>query len=163
MVTPMPTIADIWQALAELPDPEIPVVSLVEMGIIRDVTVTETEVSVTMTPTFSGCPALVVMQTNIQTRLREMGFAQVRVETVLSPPWSSDWISEAARQKLKTIGLAPPPRHGGRPEVVFFDPVACPYCDSLETAVKNTFGSTLCRAIYYCHHCQQPFEQFKPL
>jgi ring-1,2-phenylacetyl-CoA epoxidase subunit PaaD len=158
-----PTPAAIWEALAELPDPEIPVVSLVEMGIIRDVAINNESVTVIMTPTFSGCPALQVMQTEIKARLRQMGIEQVMVKTVLTPPWSSDWISDDARAKLKAFGLAPPPRHGGNIEVVFYEPTACPYCDSLNTAVKNNFGSTLCRAIYYCNDCQQPFEQFKPL
>ncbi|HFQ93544.1 MAG TPA: phenylacetate-CoA oxygenase subunit PaaJ, partial [Anaerolineae bacterium] len=117
----------------------------------------------TMTPTFSGCPALRVMERDIAAKMKELGFASVEVRTVLSPPWSSDWITEEAREKLKKFGLAPPPRHGGRIEITFYEPAACPYCGSENTAVKNDFGPTLCRAIYYCNDCQQPFEQFKPL
>lgn len=153
----------IWAALAEVADPEIPVVSLVEMGIVRGVALEGQNVTVTITPTFSGCPALHAMQADIVTRLKALGCAEVRVETVLHPPWSSDWISDEARRKLKAFGLAPPPRHGGNIALTFFDPVACPYCDSTNTSVKNSFGPTLCRAIHYCHNCQQPFEQFKPL
>jgi len=153
----------IWNALNKVPDPEIPVVSLVEMGIVRDVRLFPNGVEITMTPTFSGCPALKVMADDIETKLREIGFAQVRINTTLSPPWTSDWITDAARAKLKAFGLAPPARHGGNIQVIFFDPVACPYCDSPNTSIKNSFGSTLCRAIYYCHDCRQPFEQFKPL
>lgn len=153
----------IWAALAEVADPEIPVVSLVEMGIVRGVALEGQNVTVTITPTFSGCPALHAMQADIITRLKALGCAEVRVETVLHPPWSSDWISDEARRKLKAFGLAPPPRHGGHIALTFFDPVACPYCDSTNTSVKNSFGPTLCRAIHYCHNCQQPFEQFKPL
>ena len=108
-------------------------------------------------------PALHVMRQEIETRLHTFGFSHVTVETTLHPPWSSDWISEEARAKLKAFGLAPPPRHGGRLEVTFFAPTACPYCNSTDTRVKNEFGPTLCRAIYYCHACQQPFEQFKAL
>lgn len=159
-----PPCHHIWAALAEIPDPEIPPVSLVDMGIIRDVAVAEDgHVTVTMTPTFSGCPALHVMRQDIVRKLHELGFTDVTVETTLHPPWSSDWISDAGRARLKAFGLAPPPRHGGQIEVVFYDPVSCPYCDSADTTVKNDFGSTLCRAIYYCNSCQQPFEQFKPL
>jgi ring-1,2-phenylacetyl-CoA epoxidase subunit PaaD len=92
-----------------------------------------------------------------------MGVTAVSVETVLSPPWSSDWITPAARAKLKEFGLSPPPRHGGNLHVVLLDVAPCPYCDSTNTTLKNSFGPTLCRAIYYCRSCQQPFEQFKPL
>src|SRR5690606_5902712 len=137
--------------------------SVVEMGIVREVTVGEDDVLVKMTPTFSGCPALHVMQEEIEQRVQALGVEKVTVETVLYPPWGSDWITDEARQKLKGFGLAPPPRHGGRVPVTFHEPVACPYCDSKNTSVKNTFGPTLCRAIYYCNECQQPFEQFKAL
>lgn len=158
------TVNDIWQILDEVKDPEIPVVSLVEMGIIRDVEIDGDKVLVTMTPTFSGCPALQVMKTDIEEKLQERGLPSVEVKQVLDPPWSSDWITDEARQKLKAFGLAPPKKHGGNlQEILLFDTVSCPYCDSQNTTVKNTFGSTLCRAIYYCNDCQQPFEQFKPL
>jgi len=158
------TPEEIWQALDEVHDPEIPVVSLVEMGIVRDVAVDTTgRVKVTMTPTFAGCPALHVMREDIVAKLEGMGVTAVSVETVLSPPWSSDWITLAGRAKLKEFGLAPPPQHGGNLNVVLLDVAPCPYCDSTNTSLKNSFGSTLCRAIYYCHNCQQPFEQFKPL
>ena len=158
------TAANIWQALTEVKDPEIPVVSLVEMGIIRQVELIKDKVIVTMTPTFSGCPALEVMKTNIERKLRDEGIASVEVKQVLDPPWSSDWITDDARQKLKAFGLAPPPKHDGNlQEILLIDTVACPYCDSTNTVIKNTFGPTLCRAIHYCNDCQQPFEQFKPL
>ncbi len=153
----------IWNALDEVPDPEIPVVSLVGMGIVREVHLLPNAVEVTITPTFSGCPALKVMEEDIEAKLREIGFNHVVVKTTLSPPWTSDWITDAARAGLKAFGLAPPARHGGNIEVTFFDPVTCPYCDSNNTSIKNSFGSTLCRAIYYCNDCRQPFEQFKPL
>lgn len=153
----------VWDALDEIQDPEIPVVSLVEMGIIREVSLCECEVAVTMTPTFSGCPALQVMQDEIEEKLRGLGYTAVIINTTLSPPWSSDWITDSARAKLKAFGLAPPLRHGGNIEVTFFEPVQCPRCDSSNTIIKNSFGSTLCRAIYYCNACQEPFEQFKAL
>ena len=157
------TVEDIWQALDEVKDPEIPVVSLVEMGIIRKVERTDEGIIVTMTPTFSGCPALQVMKTDIVDKLHDLGIDTVEVKQVLNPPWSTDWITPEARQKLKAYGLAPPPKHGGNFEIVLLDTVSCPYCDSQNTTMKNAFGPTLCRAIYYCNSCQQPFEQFKPL
>ncbi len=157
------TTEAIWQALDEVKDPEIPVVSLVEMGIVREVEVTAEGVTVTMTPTFAGCPALHAMKADIEAKLTNLGVESVEVRQVLSPPWTSDWITEAARQKLKDFGLAPPQRHGGQTEILLLDTAACPYCDSTNTTIKNTFGPTLCRAIYYCNNCQQPFEQFKPL
>ena len=154
--------ADIWAALEKVKDPEIPVISVVEMGIVRDVLLNGAEVTVKITPTFSGCPAIDVIKSNIKNSIQELGF-KVTVETAIHPAWSSDWISDEGRQKLKDFGLSPPPRHGGRLEITFFKPAPCPYCDSLNTSIRNTFGPTLCRAIYYCNDCQQPFEQFKPL
>ncbi|MCB9136084.1 MAG: phenylacetate-CoA oxygenase subunit PaaJ [Anaerolineales bacterium] len=157
-------IEKLWQILAQIPDPEIPVVSLVEMGIVREVEQTpEGHVTVTMTPTFSGCPALEVMKNDIDTRLKEAGVPNVTVRVVLAPPWTSDWITEPARAKLKTFGLAPPKKHGGDFAVLLFDPVPCPYCNSEHTTLKNNWGPTPCRMIFYCNACQQPFEQFKPL
>ncbi len=157
------TEEEIWQALKEVMDPEIPVVSLVDLGVVREVQVEGDRVTVTMTPTFSGCPALAVMQQALREKVLELGAAEVEVRTVLEPAWSSDAISEEAREKLREFGLAPPPVHGGDLNIVLHEPVACPYCGSHNTTVKNAFGSTLCRAIYYCNECQQPFEQFKPL
>lgn len=153
----------IWRALDEVVDPEIPVVSLVEMGIVRDVKIDGDGVTVLMTPTFAGCPALAVMQSAIVEKLRGLGIARVVVKTILTPPWSSDWITDAARVKLQAFGLAPPPKHGGNVQLFFPDAVACPYCASTNTRVTNNFGPTLCRAIYFCRSCQQPFEQFKAL
>jgi ring-1,2-phenylacetyl-CoA epoxidase subunit PaaD len=160
----MVTAEEIWQGLAAVKDPEIPVVSVVEMGIVRDVSVAEDgRVVVKMTPTFSGCPALHVMRADIEKKVMAMGATAVTVETVLSPAWTTDWISDEARQKLKAFGLTPPTKHGGNLEITFYDLAACPYCDSNNTSIKNTFGPTLCRAIYYCNDCRQPFEQFKAL
>jgi len=157
------TVAEIWEALEDVKDPEIPVVSVVEMGIVRDVAVTEAGVRVTMTPTFSGCPALQVMKTEIAKRLNGLGLENVEVVVALSPRWTTDWITEEARAKLKVFGLAPPTRLNGQINVFFEEPATCPYCGSQDTSVKNTFGPTLCRALYYCQACQQPFEQFKAL
>ena len=158
------TVSDVYQALAHVMDPEIPVVSVVDMGLIRDVVVTPEGVTVTMTPTFSGCPALDVMRRDIEMAVRGLGVEQVSVRTVLHPPWSTEWISEAGREKLRRFGLAPPPRHAGDPAAVaFFDLAECPRCGSTNTSLRNAFGPTLCRMIWYCNECQDAFEQFKPL
>ena len=157
------TVQDVWQILQEIKDPEIPVVSLVEMGLIRDVRVNGGAVEVVLTPTFVGCPALQVMQEEVQTRLEEAGATQVRVTTSHHPPWSSDWITPAGRKRLKEFGLAPPPRHAGSPDLMLPELAACPYCGSEDTSLKNSFGPTACRMIFYCNACQQPFEQFKPV
>jgi ring-1,2-phenylacetyl-CoA epoxidase subunit PaaD len=154
----------IWKLLDEVKDPEIPVVSLVEMGIVRDVQVSpENTVTITITPTFSGCPALQAMKTDIRERLKQAGIEQTEVVTVYSPPWTTEWITDEAREKMRAFGLAPAPRHGGSFEVTLLDAVACPYCGSHNTTLQNSFGTTPCRMIFYCNGCQQPFEQFKPL
>jgi ring-1,2-phenylacetyl-CoA epoxidase subunit PaaD len=164
MKTETITADTILQALQEVNDPEIPVVSVVEMGIVRDVLVTEKGVTVKMTPTFSGCPALEVMRRDIEAHIKQMGIEDVTVETVLYPPWTSDWISDEAREKLRQFGLAPPPHHGGNLiAVASLDVAQCPRCGSKNTVIKNSFGPTLCRMIWYCNDCQDPFEQFKPL
>ncbi|MGE5223524.1 MAG: 1,2-phenylacetyl-CoA epoxidase subunit PaaD [Omnitrophica WOR_2 bacterium] len=157
------TPEQVWQILDEVKDPEIPVVSVVEMGIIRQVEVQDDSVRVTMTPTFSGCPALEVMRREIAERLSQAGVKEVDVRLAINQPWSSDWISPEARAKLKQFGLAPPALHHGNIDLASQEPVACPYCGSTNTRMKNPFGSTLCRAIYYCDQCKQPFEKFKPI
>lgn len=161
------TAEQVWEILEEVKDPEIPVVSVVELGLIRSVGVEEqnntgASVVIKFSPTFIGCPAIQVMQSEIEARLRQAGAASVQVKLALSPPWTSDWITPAGRIKLKDFGLAPPPRHAGQIELALSAAASCPYCDSADTTLKNNFGPTLCRAIYYCNSCQQPFEQFKP-
>jgi len=157
------TEAQVWELLEEVKDPEIPAVSVVEMGLIRSIGLARGKISVAMTPTFIGCPALQVIRESIQAHLQQAGAGEVEVRLVLSPPWSSDWITPAGREKLRGFGLAPPPRHGGSVESAWDQPVACPFCGSLETELKNSFGPTLCRAIYTCQACTQPFEGFKPV
>jgi ring-1,2-phenylacetyl-CoA epoxidase subunit PaaD len=155
---------EIWNALNDVKDPEIPVVSLVEMGIVRDVMWDGETAVVTITPTFAGCPALQTMRQNITTRLHQLGIQQVHINTVVDPPWSSDWLNDEAREKLRQFGLAPPPRHNGNfIALASLEAIACPRCGNSHTTLKNAFGSTLCRAIWYCHNCQDAFEQFKPL
>ena len=153
----------VWAAMGEIMDPEIPVISLVEMGIIREVEIEGATVEVTMTPTFSGCPALLEMEELIEAKVKGMGAESVILHKQLNPPWTSDWITDEGRKKLKAFGLAPPHQHGGNVMVTFFDLVPCPRCDSKNTSLQNSFGSTLCRAIWTCNDCLEPFEQFKPL
>ena len=157
------TEPQIWQALHDVKDPEIPVVSVVEMGIVRDVWVEGGRVTVAMTPTFAGCPALHVIREEIARRVRALGASEVEVQTVLTPPWTSDWITDEARAKLKAFGLSPPARHGGDVALILFDHASCPRCGSDDTSLRNSFGSTLCRTIYTCNTCKETFEQFKAL
>jgi len=157
------TAEQVWRILAEVNDPEIPVVSVVDLGIIRAVEVRGDEVQVQMTPTFQGCPAVQVMRKEIENRLLEAGARSVQVTLVHSPPWTSQWISPQGREKLRSFGLAPPPVHQGNIEDALLTITACPYCGSQDTSLTNSFGSTLCRMIFVCNSCRQPFEQFKPL
>jgi ring-1,2-phenylacetyl-CoA epoxidase subunit PaaD len=155
--------ADIWRALDAVKDPEIPVISLVELGIVRSVQIANDRVSVTLTPTFSACPALDAMREMVEEQLHSLGIKQVEVCFTLSPPWTTDCISESGREKLKSFGIAPPRQHGGQIELVLLEEAECPYCGSKNTELRSSFGPTSCRMMYYCHNCQQPFEQFKPL
>lgn len=157
------TAKAVWDALGEIMDPEIPVVSVVEMGIVRDVDVSAGGVTVSMTPTFAGCPALDVMRNEIIRRVRDLGAVTVEVKTVLSPPWTSDWITDGARAKLAAFGLAPPARHGGDVVETISKSGRCPRCGGTNVTLKNAFGSTLCRMIFYCEDCRDAFEQFKPI
>lgn len=153
----------VWKALAGVRDPEIPSVSIIEMGMVQNVEVRAESVQVVIVPTFSGCPALNFIKEQVVSALHGAGFehAEVRMDPTIA--WSSDRIQPSALEKMKGLGLAPPPKHGGNFERILDAPVLCPYCGSDQTVVKNNFGPTLCRAIYYCNDCQQPFERFKPI
>ena len=153
----------VWDALREVDDPEIPGLSVVDLGIIRAVRSDERGIEVEVMPTFTGCPALTVMREEIAERVRALGAEEVEVPISFNPPWTSDRISESARLKMRTIGLEPPIKHGGRLELALEGRVHCPYCGSDQTDLENPFGPTLCRALHYCRSCQQPFEQFKAL
>jgi ring-1,2-phenylacetyl-CoA epoxidase subunit PaaD len=153
-------------ALDEVADPEIPTVSIVELGMIGGIDVGSEEIAVELLPTFVGCPALEVIRDGIADRLAEFG-RPVRVDVSFATPWSSDRISPAGREKLRASGFAPPPavRPGrGLPMLDATEaPVACPYCGSLRTTLENVFGPTQCRSIRHCAECRQPFESFKPV
>ena len=161
----MVTAAEVWSALAEIPDPEIPVVSLVDLGVVRDVSVSEERVRVEFTPTFLGCPALDVMREAMAARVAELG-AEPEIEVVVDDSWSTDRITPEGREKLRAAGFAPPaPRSASAPRLVQLQSNAfrCPYCGSTETRLENIFGPTPCRSLRYCETCRQPFEQFKTI
>jgi ring-1,2-phenylacetyl-CoA epoxidase subunit PaaD len=159
----MLTQDQILTALHDVKDPEIPVVSIVEMGLIADVQVEGEAVRVKITPTFVGCPAVEVMRVESERRLRALGVENVSVQITFDPPWNSNRISAEGRRKLREFGLAPPRPHNGHVDLIQLELIECPYCGSADTTLESAFGPTLCRAIHYCHHCQQSFEQFKPL
>jgi ring-1,2-phenylacetyl-CoA epoxidase subunit PaaD len=159
------TAERVWDALAEIPDPEIPVLSLVDLGVVRDVEVADGRVHVEFTPTFLGCPALEVMRDRMEEAVRGLG-GEPDVEVVQDDSWSSDRITPEGRRKLREAGFAPPaPREAGGLTLVQLQSQAfrCPYCGSTDTRLENLFGPTPCRSIRYCTACRQPFEQFKTL
>jgi ring-1,2-phenylacetyl-CoA epoxidase subunit PaaD len=159
------TAERVWDALAEIPDPEIPVISLVELGVVRQVEVEGSRVRVDFTPTFLGCPALEAMRAAMDARIRELG-AEPDVRVVVDDSWSTDRITPEGREKLREAGFAPPtPREAGAPTIVQLQRGAfkCPYCGSTETRLENMFGPTPCRSLRYCEACRQPFEQFKTI
>jgi ring-1,2-phenylacetyl-CoA epoxidase subunit PaaD len=161
----MVTAEQVWDALAEIPDPEIPVISLVDLGVIRNVAVDGERVHVEFTPTFLGCPALEVMKRAMEAKVEELG-GEADVEVISDDSWSTDRISPAGREKLRAAGFAPPPlRSAGTTTLVQLQSKAfrCPYCGSTETKLENIFGPTPCRSIRWCASCRQPFEQFKTI
>jgi ring-1,2-phenylacetyl-CoA epoxidase subunit PaaD len=159
------TTEAVWHALSEIPDPEIPVISLVELGVVRDVAVEDGRVRVEFTPTFLGCPALEVMRDQMATKVRELG-AEPEIQVITDDSWSTDRITPEGREKLRKSGFAPPaPREAGGPQLVQLQKGAfrCPYCGSTDTQLDNIFGPTPCRSLRYCRSCRQPFEQFKTI
>ena len=147
--------------LAEVADPEIPVLTIADLGILRDVVVDD-QLTVKLTPTYSGCPATEVIEQSVIDALRDRGIENVRIERVLSPPWTTDWISNEGREKLREYGIAPPVAGASKRELLHGAlPVACPRCGSVDTAVVSEFGSTACKASYRCNECLEPFEYFK--
>ena len=156
----------LWAALAQVPDPEIPAVSVVDMGMIREARVDKGKATVVVLPTFTGCPAIDVIKSDVAAAVAGVeGVSEVDVQTSFDPPWTSDRITPQGRVKLKRFGLAPPTGEGpvlitniGLPKVAL-----CPFCGSHDTKNENPFGPTPCRALYYCNSCRNPFEQFKPV
>ena len=159
------TAAAVWAALEEIPDPEIPVISLVDLGVVRDVAVDGAHVRIEFTPTFLGCPALEVMRRAMEEKVEALG-GEPEVAVIQDDSWSTDRISPAGREKLREAGFAPPvPRAAGATTLVQLQSKAfrCPYCGSTETRLENIFGPTPCRSIRWCESCRQPFEQFKTI
>lgn len=149
--------------LADVPDPEIPVLSVLDLGIVRDVQVGE-RVIVALAPTYSGCPATEAIEANVVAALQDRGVADVAVQRVLSPPWTTDWISDAGREKLRRYGIAPPEKSASKRELLRGEHVVpCPRCESQQTEIVSEFGSTACKASYRCTECLEPFEYFKCL
>lgn len=164
--TPTLDEQQVWEALKDVPDPELPVISVVDMGIVRRIQIDpdSSHIQVDITPTFAGCPALAQIRADIQTRLSQLAM-HVEVNVTMQQAWTSDLLSEEARKKLHGAGIAPPPHIGrGRAlPLLMSRPLTCPYCGSQQTVLENAFGPTPCRAIVYCNSCHQPFEQFKPI
>ena len=169
--TTLPPTDRIWDWLSQVPDPEIPVISLTDLGIIRDVAWEGETLVVTVTPTYSGCPATAIINLDIETALQSRGIEQVRLKRQLSPPWTTDWLTEEGRQKLRDYGIAPPVdgtaadgRLAGRISRLAGGSnmtIACPRCGSARTEKISQFGSTPCKASYRCQDCLEPFDYFK--
>lgn len=167
MNVPVLTRERALEVLGTVPDPEVPVISVVELGIVRDVEVLPGgAVTVTITPTYSGCPAMFEIEKDVRSALVEAGATEVEVRTVLSPAWTTDWIGPEAREKLRAYGIAPPGRaeSGGLVTLTRArPPVPCPFCRSSDTRLQSEFGSTACKAIHVCNACRQPFDEFKAI
>jgi len=156
-------IALLYKYLEQVKDPEVPVLSILDLGIVRNVTINEhNEVTVTITPTYSGCPAMDVIGINIRLALSGRGFSKIKVEMQLSPAWTTDWMTATGKQRLKEYGIAPPQRMAKTGLNLFDeDVVPCPRCDSQDTVLVSNFAATACKSLYKCNACHEPFEHFK--
>jgi ring-1,2-phenylacetyl-CoA epoxidase subunit PaaD len=154
----------IYNWLEEVSDPEIPVLSVIDLGVVRDAQIIDGEWLITITPTYSGCPAMKTMEEDILSKLKDKGIDSAKVELVLAPAWSTDWLSDNGRIKLSEYGIAPP-EHEVDKSVLFAEPtvVPCPKCHSRNTRMVSQFGSTACKALYQCNECQEPYDYFKCL
>ena len=157
-----------WKAVGEVLDPEVPVLSVIDLGIVRDIREEGGAVIVDVTPTYSGCPAMQVIESDITAALHNAGASSVRVNTVFQPAWTTDWISEDARERLRAYGIAPPTGAAAvATELVSLkrrvETIACPRCGSVNTEQRSEFGSTACKAIWYCNNCREPFEYLKAI
>jgi ring-1,2-phenylacetyl-CoA epoxidase subunit PaaD len=159
----MPTEQEIWQLLSEVKDPEVPVLSVTDLGIIRGVSITGNHIDVVITPTYSGCPAMDVISMDIRLKLIEKGYRDISVRQQISPAWTTDWMSEEGKQKLKAFGIAPPnpKQQFCTTEMFRQEAVACPRCNSYHTELISQFGSTACKAMYRCLDCKEVFDYFK--
>ena len=154
----------IWSLLKEISDPEVPVLSIVDLGIVRDVRETDGEAEVVITPTYSGCPAMDMIRMNIRAALDQHGYQRARITTVLSPAWTTEWMSEEGKDKLRAYGIAPPTPLQQVCHTKLFhrdEAIQCPHCQSYHTTLISEFGSTACKALYRCEVCKEPFDYFK--
>lgn len=159
-----PSISEVWGWLKEIADPEIPVLSIVDLGVVRDVewSADESELVVTITPTYSGCPAMDVIVSEIRASMQQHGIDRARIETRLSPAWTTDWMTEEAKARLREYGIAPPPAFVALDEIGPANTVIrCPRCGSEAIQLVSRFGSTQCKALYKCRSCLEPFDAFK--
>lgn len=157
-------IASVWSILEQITDPEIPVLSIVDLGIVRNVSIDDEQLIITITPTYTGCPAMDMIAANIKMEMMASGFSKVKVELVISPAWTTDWMTEKGKQQLKEYGIAPPnPRQQVCNDQLFApdEAVQCPHCGSWHTRRISEFGSTACKALYQCEDCHEPFDYFK--
>ncbi len=160
----MKTSEDIFKLLSQIPDPEIPVISIIDLGVIRDIQMTdESSITLKITPTYSGCPAMKQIEDDVKKKLIKNGFVNITINTIFSPPWTTDWIPAEAKEKLRLYGIAPPENSTvdknwltGKHSVV-----KCPRCKSSSTKLISQFGSTACKALYQCQDCLEPFDYFK--
>ena len=158
------TKQQIWDFLAEIPDPEIPVITIVDLGVLREVEVLSNKVIITITPTYTGCPAMKMFEDDIVKTLHDKGIKNVEIKMVYSPAWTTDWMSDEALEKLNKYGIAPPVKGSNDKGVLFENGpkiVQCPQCGSKNTVLKSQFGSTACKALYQCEDCLEPFDYFK--
>jgi ring-1,2-phenylacetyl-CoA epoxidase subunit PaaD len=165
MVTGLTGVSDLrrraWDAAAQVVDPEIPVLTIADLGVLRDIAVHDGKIEVEITPTYSGCPAMNMIALEIELALERAGFARPTVRTILSPAWTTDWMSEDGRNKLREYGIAPPQASSSRRALFGEQQVACPQCGSTHTEVLSEFGSTSCKALWRCKSCREPFDYFK--
>jgi len=150
-----------WAAAASVADPEIPVLSIADLGVLRDVRIDNGTVEAVITPTYSGCPAMNMIALEIELALEKAGFPKHKITTVLSPAWTTDWMTDAGKEKLRAYGIAPPAAKAGRRALFGEDKVACPHCGSANTQRISEFGSTACKALWRCKDCAEPFDYFK--
>jgi ring-1,2-phenylacetyl-CoA epoxidase subunit PaaD len=164
-MNPTNDLLHIKEILSQVTDPEIPVLTIEDLGVLREVSQNDEQLIITITPTYSGCPAMQMIETEIYTALKNAGYENVLVKSVLSPPWTTDWLSESGRKKLEEYGIAPPLHSSADKKVLLGmnKHIRCPRCKSENTEMKSQFGSTACKALYVCSDCKEPFDYFKCL
>ncbi len=158
VVTSTITTPQVWKILEQVTDPEVPVLTITDLGIVRDVKINGDEVEVIITPTYTGCPAMDMIAMNIKFALMANGYPNIKISSVLSPAWTTDWMSEDGKRKLKEYGIAPPYLKSGNTSALIIE---CPQCNSTNTKLISEFGSTACKSLYQCNDCKEPFDYFK--